>query len=431
MAFDPTAFDNTNWRILDGDIYVSKSGFDTVQADGLTRGTPTEPFLTISAALDASVEDQRVIVGTGVYKETYRNSSLSVEIEADGYVEMNGVDFPGDHALYLDQDALLIGFHIIDYSYSVICGTRDCVIKNSYWNQFNYTRMVNTTFINCRFSGGSNGQVGVYFIHCTFVHCAFLYTPFDPAVIRNCIFDKDCGNVRANFENMLESDYNCWENNMIQGKTLADHQTTDYVVDNSTSTPTTMLFDANSIAVDPKFNEASKEDYTLMPDSPCLQAASDGRTIGAFTKGTFFDGANDGMNGDATLNNISYDTDGNATLSDPTAEGTIESAVLNLGEVKDPMGVVRLRGENNFPAELIDSNVGSGTENPNQLTYEMRYAETGTPAGNYAQFIWNEVPTVDNSGRGNGDVDFVRSEATTIKAQFVQVKITLTPNGDE
>lgn len=416
----PDDFTGTNWKITDGDVYVSKSG-DNTTGDG----SPQAPFLTMQKAVSSLTSSwKKVVVGTGFYDERVSKSTFPIFMFADGDVLMSGVlgtTLGANQPFVMHISSVINGFRIEDYEVTTLLNYHNCYFKNiengTYGLVLNkYNTFVNSTIVSTSSAGGM-------LIHNTFINCSF-GSGLRPTVMRDNLFDIDCENVVINRAVLLESDYNIFESNVINGVDIDAYKAAGGT-------------DPNSFVADPKFNDKSKEDFTLALDSPALGAASDGFAIGAWNSANSYDGADSVFSG-ASLDNVAIDPDtNNMGLINDTQVGIITTTKIDLGELKAPMGRVLLFGESDFPNGVVDSLTGDGNENPNQLTFEMRYspdplpddpADAGDPRP-YATFVWNKIPTVDASGRGNGDPAFVITEEQAINAQHVQMRITIRPDG--
>jgi len=430
-----------NWNVVvPGAIYVAKGG-DDVTGDG----SELNPYETIQEGLN---NGGTVVVGAGRYDEQVsRNGSYTCY--ADGEVEMNGIGFGAGSAFGVasqsSQSVTLNGqFKVHDYPSLALCLTLT-IDGGEYYdmtdgNVTGSSRQM--AFTNCVFRNIGNFYMGgtvqnnnirnVNFIDCGRVDMRLV------SRVENCIF-LNCNNIWFS-DNLTVGDYNC-----IRNCTEVRHyDVTSAQIPNSPfanlaayqADPLTGTYNDNSVDVDPNFNAtgrpSSPDDYLLNPGtSTLIFAGKDGKQIGKFFQGLSSDGLlnQDGANGflstaGGATHSAGVSVDGNGVITITSFPATIESAEINLaaGGLVNPLGrIVAGLDQEYSSSEAIDSN---DDDEPNRATIKMRHTQdnSGDPLSgkSYQLFVIGEQPTVDLSGRGNGNKDFVETEATPISATHIQ-----------
>jgi hypothetical protein len=410
----PTDFSGTLWRILDGDIYVSYNGHDVAG-----NGTPTSPYATIQYAIDAATADQKIVVGTGDYNENVNGADKDCFIIADGTVEMDGTDPGGAAFTNMGPSAVVSGFKILNYTASTddpMLRFEDCFIEAS-----NVTGAV-TTLLRCVIKNCEISGAVTDFLNCTFIN-ANKQAQTSGATVENCHFGDGC--IFSFISSALVFFNNC---NQEPGSTITIDSVnySSYVTLNAAFPQ----FQSNGLSDNPSFNRTTRNDFTLRNGSTLVQAGTHSQPIGAFGLASSWDNIN---LGGVSMTNIIIDTDGYYTLPEETNEGSIETKALDLGLIR-VLGRVDLFADQYFSPDFF----GSVTYNqdtikpPRPITFLMRYHVNDRDIfkTDYKEFIWDKIPTVDASGRGNGDPGFNPLSERPIRARFVQVRIVLRHTSD-
>lgn len=406
----PTDFSGTLWRILDGDVYVSYNGHDAVG-----NGTPVKPYATIQYAIDQATADQKIVVGTGDYNENVNGADKDCFLIGDGTVEMDGTGPGGAAFTNMGPSAVVSTFKILNYDACTddpMLRFEDCFIDAS-----DVTGAV-TTLQRCVVKDCEITGAVTDFLNCTFIN-ANKQAQTSGATVENCHFGDGC--IFSFISSALVFFNNC---NQEAGSTITIDSVnySGYVTLNAAFPQ----FQSNGLSDAPSFNQPSRNDFTLRLGSTLVQAGTHSQPIGAFPLASSWDKGN---LGGVILNKIIIDNDGYFTLPEEVEEGSLETPKpLDLGVIRS-LGRVDLFADQYFSPDFF----GSVTFNqdtikpPRPITFLMRYHVNDRDIfkTEYKEFIWDKIPTVDTSGRGNGDPGFNPLTERLITARFVQVKIVL------
>ncbi len=408
----PIDFEGTYWLILDGDIYVSSIGDDTVGT-----GSPQEPYATIQHAVNQAASGQKIVVGTGTYRENIDGGNKALHVVGDGLVIMNA-DNTGTAWTNMRRDSKLECLQIICYQRAIEgtltnvtnCLISECVLAN-YEGNISHCILHKSGILA---TGNTNLE-----------NCTFIDTQGGPSVsnehnfveIVDCHFDK--------------SSYLELHTGITTRFDYCNHLMATIQVDAvpyfslSAMRAAHPQYQANGLAVAPAFSYPVALDYTLKIDSPLIGVGSKGHFIGA--KGVSFSQNKFTLKG-STLTNITTDKANNFLLVDGFSEGCILTPIIDLRSEK-VVGRIDVYGEQDFETPAFNAviDVNNSFTHPNKITYEMRYAldQDELNQAKFTQFIWNKQPMVDEQGRGNGEDQFDLSTARSISAQWLQFKITL------
>lgn len=432
--------------------YVSKAGADT--NDGLT---PDNPKATISGARNAIAALSTatliiLIVGSGTYEEqlapTSRMASGS-RIVADGNVVVRG---NGSNVFNIFTGVSVENIIFDNYASISLSGQIiNCVLKNIPAVTVSSVNANNNIWINCTILGANLHDysvfvdttlqsVHVYIRNCYFNANSYLTLPVTEAAVNTMDYNNIMGYIRSGANGTY--------------KDLAGFQA---------DKPS---LNTHSINSPPYFNNAAKLDFTLQSSSPHLNAASDNtKNIGGTSYavpsvfatdnewkivdngGTAVISKSDGINPDLIISG------GDLVLAPGKASGTITGAPKRISA--NPVTIAEMRcngfflfnksmaGGSATNSNVPDANAEIGDENPDRLSYEMRWtdndiqpgsdtdwinANQGTP-GNFMRFEWNKQPVFDNNGFGNGSASFVSTGVTSpVSAMWIQRRITLRNN---
>lgn len=392
-----------NFRILDGNYYISKAGHDS--NDGLTPDTPrrTPP----------SDINQKIVLGAGAYSSNL-NSGLFI---GDGKVKFSNMVTGGGSSQYRSTENIF--FENCDFGFIGGNGRGwtmlDCIIKNctgqigyasgtvNVTSFQNYTRVI---FINSSESpSGNNSSISnKKAFGCIFIGSAFgCYTLEDCYVdINSTIIVRTNGTVTSP------------KNSNIQG--LIYHSGLDYadgigkyyaIKDLFTGTPQDNGYPAGvkwyseasftedgylytiagrdswtqtCINRDPLFNDLSAEDFTLQAASPHIGRAADGSNIGGTQIAVSVVNSNNGV-GDLEIipgPEIDATNPNSYTLKDGFDEGYIDyiqkigSSPLILKKIS-PLSLLNF--DSDFDGGTIENNNVPDSE-PTSADYPRAFTST-------------------------------------------------------
>jgi hypothetical protein len=444
-------------------VFVSKAGNDAW--DGNTRETPK---LTLAAAMSVAGSTKTIIIGAGMYEEAFNSGSTQITAICDGTVKFRGT---GSNTFNL-RTVVLSGDVCIFENYASVSNT---TLGSSYNSS-------QTWFINI--TGAIKAPTVSYnrciFINCPLVGSGAVSTKIDSSIfinsthyaqgtggnsgLTNCYFNSS-STIRyttAQTGGALVSSYNNIMGDIYIGTTRYADLASQIAAD-----PT---FNTNSFNQPPKFNNASKWDFTLASDSPHLNASSTGLSnIGGTSYATSSDMAvdfawtlaggavvskfGDGVNPDLILSGSDW------VLAPGKTWGQITSGPILVTSNPQTAGVINYNGlklynksvaggsatNNNVPdANAYAGADASGGGNPDRLTFELRWTDsdskpsynadqdwpnglTGLIApGAYTRFEFDKVPQFDAAGKGNGDPAFNQAVVYTPNYTYVQMRFTLT-----
>lgn len=418
-----------NWHILDGNIYVSKSGNDNTG-----DGSQSLPYASINKALTVASNNVKVVVGTGSYNESLTHFLTGLNLVGDGCVVLDGSSPTPLISGFFHSGNLssVENFTFQNFSIAMVnafgVSFNNCIFKNGYCIIYPNSVLHNCLFINCSTAGGSLGASEIK--NNTFIDsdCSFYNL-----VVNQCvdnIFSNSTIEVVGTdgLTNFFTSPSKRFDYNIIYNPPISNYFDGHDLEYWKNLYPTKL---ANTFTANPQFNQVTADDLTLSASSTLIFAGSDGGHIGAFGPAKSYDGLISELTvgGGAVYNNVTLDGSGNFTLTTP-GTGTIESANIDLGFLQD-LGKISFFGDQNVNNDTFDYNTGD--TKPNRLTFRMKYAATSGALGSasYKIFEWNTVPVVDVSVNGNGDPSFDSTTAVNINARWVKVEITLRDNGTE
>ncbi|MBN2683502.1 MAG: hypothetical protein JXR58_13490 [Bacteroidales bacterium] len=410
MAYLPTDFIGTLWRILDGDIYVSSIGDDN------NNGSPSSPYKTIQKAIDNSpITGSKIVVGTGTYIGSISGLDKdNIYLIADGITKMTGsIEKLGNNCTFELFDCEL-------FSVNGKCAE----VKN------------------CKFyKGGVRSNTG------TISKCLFIEALVTATVsnIKSCTFIKS--NIGAELQDNFIEIIDCHFDelsiiNIDSGKTIIfnycnQQSGSSVVIDHVNYTSSAMVHAAFSnyqekgISKKPIFNNPKMQDYTLNQISPLIGVGSIGNQIGAFPEGWSLHSPINSENSYVLVNpeliNVKIDGEGNYILDGTSTTGTIDTGEIDL------QGVVLLNEVFLYALQIFETpnhncvvdNDNSFTH-PNMLAFELRYSDNPLDTEPYLIFAWGKQPTLDAFGKSNGQMGFDFNTSERIYARYVQLKITLT-----
>jgi hypothetical protein len=421
MAFPLTAFTGTYWRILDGDIYVSSIGNDNTG-----NGTPCQPYASLSKAITMASTGNKIVVGTGIYKDTINNinglNKGQVTFCADGIVIYSG----SAKIQRMENYSKFIGFQFID------CGV---TIFNSI-----------ATLENCRFINSGTGELFGGILRNCFFYSGTVFTGHD-SFFYNCTFQK-CKVSSLSSKKIKELD-SCQfgeytnvyvDSSFIQYFNYCNQEPGTVINIDGTDCNSLLSvqnlnsnFQANGTEVDPVFNNTGMLDYTLHRTSPIINSGRYGQQIGAYGKSFSLHSPINNMNSDiiagGIYTHVGVETNtGNYLLDTNFHVGTIETNVIDLGDVV-VLERIFLYASQLFETPPSNYIVDYNNEftHPNIVTYQMRYSSKSADLLElpYKEMAWDTIPTVDLNEHGNGELDYNTQVNTPIHTRYIQLLITM------
>ena len=443
------AADGTGATPLANHHFVSKS------SDGTgTLNDPEDPYPTILAAATAASEGDTIVVGTGNYAENLGIITIHLSIKGDGYCVLDGVAETHLIDLRNNKKVMFSGFIIKDYLLEaqiantnsllffyqciVLRCTYDALALSAISSAARETIFIDSTITRNNTSntpgddqfptewgdmawGALGGEDYLYFL------CIFIGSELNGnSPWSGCYFDSDSkietfdtdplgGTGREDgIARMDNNNIECnitWEG--VNYTTLALFQATE----------TTIM--VGSFSTDPKFNNSDGGDYTLLSASPHIGAGENGENIGGTNFGnSYFQGSNlmDGVVNSSP--NLSYNPSGEILVAVDTIA---ESSELDFGFLRF-VGKIDVAG---FPDILTDPTISTNDlTNPNHLIYEMKFAGVDGVFGLYKKYRFGIVPTVDDSGKGNGESGHNFDEVNKVVAQKVKFRFGFLAGGN-
>lgn len=421
-----------NWSILDGTTYVDvESGSDTAGT-----GAIDAPYKSIQFAIDqlagtlANGTDYKIVIGGGVYEEQIGSYQLF------NGAENRRITFVGDGHVVIDQSVVggvnnfgmttNVNLCFLTMRNITIKGVSDMRNANAgngtsiiSWEECSFVdipniisvlrdKFVDCIFINCSFN--QNSSVSTHFINCTFKATAVEGGTSTVGTYDSCHWTADCV-WRGAAASITYSN--------LQGTFL-----------NSSGTDNKSLYQVSAmfnIDEDPLFSAAAPNDVSLQASSPNANTGRGLTNRGARGIAQAAEGA-DGESALKTANGAIHvnitDTGTGYHLTDPTVKGSITSAPMDLGFSRR-LNLVEMFTSADFDLNRLDS-ISGGM--PGQISYEMRFADTQeeTQAAEFTHYPINSQPLYDATNRaGNGDPSFDVNNANYVKAQWVQIRITI------
>ena len=469
----------THWK-LSGDYYV-----DGISGDDANSGTSTAPFKTIGAAASAASNNEKIVVGTGVYNESIDfNSKIGIYVCADGNAILDGTGLT-QAINYRNRGGYFEDFTFINgntygiengvtyfyKTYYTRCTFKDC---EHFWYQTFYNTNYRAIHLQCKyinFNAGVTPRTGFYIQYVDWEECIFYNA--------SLLMER---NGYANSSNYISKVTDCWFDGDFDGSAatgVANTRPVVYIRGYSTSftidkcffgpgamiksstaysgykTPAEANAANSSYFLNNGFLQTTASYNTTVSGSGAIEATAYSITSGNNTDiyssqlqpafsylatqapTTAFGYQNDANNilspaGGATWANITSSADGlSLQISSSTVpSGSITSATVNLGSIV-PLQNIRSSWTTQVanacaPAVYTSSALN---EYPTRYTFEMKYGNASDLSSNeYQIFCFDEKPYVDLNGSGSGDINFHTSSFSEIQAQYLQFRITLRTN---
>lgn len=452
-----------NFKILDGDIYVSKDGSDA--NDGLTPSTAKK---TGDAALAIASGTKKIVVGAGVYKGQWVSSTnfTSITIVGDGKVVLDGVG--GTLEIQIIASNLTFE-NIVFRNFLELGNTRNpnqtnyngCVLRNlrfrsrSLGSSSNFTKSalidcvkneITTDSVNLYLSKLFNSTIttgGVDALHDSYVDSGSTVY-LNASDIENSDIESAINIGGTNYELKQKKDGSPADN---QNAGIADISTVISDIYSSRA----------SFKQDPLFYNVAKGDYGTTVDitSPLLYAAQNPlESIGDvhFAVGRKITDAS--FANPASSDDIVTET-GDFVVDDASVDGVavIREAPVQFASKLTEIGLMLFGAALNFDSDVAKGNqendnvlavenyaTGTAGANPRRLTYKMRWSTQETmpatdaewdnqgytaAAGDFAVLEVDTVPTIDLNGNGNGEPEHNTTTAGNIAAIWVQREIVI------
>lgn len=421
----PSDFAGTGWLVIDGDIYISSIGSD-INGDG----SPGNPYATIQKGVIAAVTDQKIVVGTGTYIENIDGLQKNLQFIADGQVILNGTYIKGEAFSNLGDSlgstSRLESFIIVGYDSAI--DNRVGVAKDLILIKCGLTNF-RGEIRNCVIEKATiAATASAYLYNCTFIDVQTLSAGYLREIL-DCHFDKDCVFNLVTTGTTTKTDVFDYCNQ--EPGSVINIDSTDYLDADSVfvAFPSSPAFQEHGLSEVPQFNVPIPFDYTLQSTSPLLFAGSLGQHIGA--AGRAVAQSYSTLMGAATLTNVTIDTKGRYHLVPGATNGTILTPMIDIGSER-LLGKINLFALQHFeePPGNAVVDKSNTVSNPNNITFQMRSGGTVEEfeAAPFKEFIWDKDPTIDDSGKSNGQADFNVLTSAGIVARYVQLLITLNDN---
>jgi hypothetical protein len=430
-----------------------------------------------------------VIVSSGVYSEVA--SLEQVILIGDGFVTLDGsgagsLSTATGTSTHL-QDLTVQNYGQIIPAECTVSITR-CVVRNvgtigsgGYTAQ-NYV-FKEVLFVNAPLHPIRVGPYSdqVQFDQCTLINSNFRiswYTAAGRLVFRNSYMDANSklGEPLRGSQDVTFSIYNSNVEGMIRDLRLAEYIDAGNLAVDCVSTA-------------PGFNNPAASDYTLAATSQMRNLSFEGGYLGAYGVGINFSGLADA---DTLVNTQWSSSMGAFILSNTNEKGTVEFVVKDFQRNWILKEALLVGQEDDIDRQTIDAtlsydvdgfgapaNVSSGAlemgrtywvtdydsvsyngqlytsgqffhcngsttytatgagkvvkliEAPNIRLYELKYSTTSAVAcvsQPWRYFVFNKVPTVDASGRSNGDPLHDPNTANPVTVRYMKLRLTIMPN---
>lgn len=398
-----------------GTRYVSKSGNDA------NAGTdPNLPKLTINNGISGLVENNSLIVGTGLYDPTNLNlapSNRPISVVGD---TQRSVILDGGVASNTLVTAVavaggpsqLINLTILNYTFIV----NDSAGQNGIRFRMNNCICIGGEIrLDCNNSSWEGGYDNCIFIGCTFRHQGLgSGLPINNSILINCTINNPEGSkVSINscyIENLLGvgDPINKVRNCCLRG------------VNNYTA-----ITESSNITDDPLFLGNPQNDYSkvVSQQSPLLGGGRNATNIGNVRAGNNQNELTiEWGTSPASNNNTNFDS-ASALIVTAGNVGTRESDIIDLEQVRNSP-VINISGLVDFLNNVPDFN--NALINPNNLTFEAQWAGVdGVFNGVWRSFMFGQRMLLDILNNTTGDTNFDWSNTVEIQARFLRIRITV------
>ncbi|NQZ74672.1 MAG: hypothetical protein HRT61_00925 [Ekhidna sp.] len=463
---------STNWR-QSGDFYLSSRDGDDLNS-GTAQNAPKQT-LAETFALWSNVDAANIIVRSGYY--TYDNSivSGSHNLISDGLTVLDGsgifpvINFGDD-----DVGKHFEGWYIIncdtikgDGQIRSRCVTfSKCVVKDS----INLDLRANPThqitlnmFINCSVAFKVIYASNNHFRN-TFINTSIEvdYAISENQNFGNSYFSEDSSLTVIGSSNTVVFN-NCGFGQDVSGFTIGGTQIGSITLNGDSNPISTeysdgqvfsgtyvdgsgnaFIFNNSFYVADPLFTDSTNELFYLQNTPTQSRLYNSNNIVGRYGLGELLNCNHphfDAGNG-ANYANVSCNVGtGHFELTTNPAilQGFVEGAVdvqyaVDLGAVVTITDEIlfSLLGFNFFNGEWVDdANYQAGVNDEVRLTFQLQIWNENTASWGAIQFFEiNQAPTVDGSGRGNGNVDVDFANESAISGRYLRfARISLRKDG--
>lgn len=406
-------------------------------SDSTGDGTPATPWASLSYAVSQSSGSAKIVLYTGVYSES-GISLNSQTIIGDGYVSLEAIT-TGQTLFNVTTRYpyfILENLTIRDYEYGVNHTVDTDNINHPY--HFKNCVLINTKIYSN--DNGSNNLSQFNLQDCIAInstidvrHRSYLGMTSAAAIHRRCIFINSI--VQTNhgiWGCYFDADCDLQLEFSSDGSNQVHTQWTNY---NDIECPITYLgtvyanlqaqlaavpnVNANSINMPPLFNNLAGGDFSLQMASPLIATGPAGENIGGTLQADAF------FRGSQLIDALVAEGDPDLVYN---AQDDIE-LVGSPVQVTSPLQVnsqlrylpkIDFAGFPDISLDTIISNVGDDI-----LTYEIAWSLSDVGAlGAYKKFRLGEIPTLDNSGKSNGEDGFEWGQSQKIPAKRFALRLT-------
>lgn len=347
-----------NFRII-GDRYYSKAGHDS--NDGLTSDTPKKTFVAISGTT--------AVIGAGVYNSAITNTPITA-IYGDGFVVFDFLNSVTTQYLRAPLYNVIVKNGILttqtnslksNCTFSDITGSFNIgngSVKNKIINcdcrfsSISTGNRLSSIFINTILTQNSSGSY-CYDSYFNFTSTLVLLSGVSPLVLRNC-------NIQGII--LLDGFYYAIQDQLTgtpqdNGYDTGVEWLTEANLTSNGYTGTISGWDtaiATCINREPKFNDASKLDFTLQADSPHIGRASDGvSNIGGteYAQANYAGIANPNsllLQGDENIDSTTNVNDW--VLDEASTQGYIRS-IYKVSDTNEELGEINYIGNYSFDSD--------------------------------------------------------------------------------
>ncbi len=448
---------------LEGNIYVSKDGNDA------NPGTKDSPKLTLSGGVAATGAGGTLVIGSGVYYDGFtRASNAGIVIIGDGTVILDGRSLynisssgsSGITTLWF-RNVTIQNYLNISVSGATNAGAllyfSSCIIINcnprcngGTSNNYSGVSCANTILINSSIAYVHGNQSASFASYGSSIFINSVVSEYITSLM-NCYFDST--SLIDNIDNIVAG--TAFDFNNIQGRIrMLGGVYSGQALSFAQHRVYYSSYNANSMSVDPKFNDVQNLNFTLQADSPHILAASDYRTNIGGTEYAVYKSANsDEFTVDATVTDLTLLGDNSYSITNPATEGRIITGPISIQwPITKPLTKIEWCGNLNFNKSITAGT--SGNENvpayytettgagasPDRLTILMRYSTQQTEpavsgdwdnggywtAGNWVEVEVNAKPKVDGNSVGSGDPLHINfSGVGDIAPSWIQLDIKL------
>lgn len=443
-------------------FYANVTGDDTPITGG--DGSPDNPFRTITkASLESPGYGRQIVWGTGTHTGSISSVQDSIAGEfgkaRQSILNLNGGSLGINNATGTILQDLTIKNGSVDLSIIIPIVSAinrvtfiDCTINNSYDINSYFQIFTDCEFINCQIS--TTTRMVLEYIRCKFFNTTSynqknISAGFGCRKLESCYVDSFSKIEFSSVANITEINFNDIEGQlMFQDGTNPDVYLTlaQALIDYPTKVG------SKNIDEGPMFADISKLALVVDNASPLLGTSKTGGNIGNAKRGTFYAAGISpeltpiGGGGTAVFTNLVGTSDLTVDPVFDTGESLSGVCVHNSSQIQllGPLVYIGKYALDSSLGGLANSQVpdnfdyssGTAGDNPENLTYELRFSTGNTPpvvdadfdnagwitAGDFFTFVWNIQPRVDGAFLGNGDPAYNSASSFPVGVKWFQVK---------